>query len=291
MTETELVCVLSHRPNPDGTERTPLAVPGLLVCRGHERRTVDDLAALPDLWAELAEAHTSWQQPSGYRPASAERPLPINPAISDHRGAVVERLASWARMVAGARHVSRPETPDPYVVAGWLALHEQWTLAHEDYAADYSKAVHDLASRALALLFPRKGDIRTQLPCPLAESEECGGTLTNLGDDRTGDADDDALPEKITCDSCGYVLPASQWRTYRRQLHKRLNPGPDSPADQVLVTEDDAILWALAEGHRLTGPTLRQWATRGRVTRHLRGTRTLYDLDEIESRLTTRVVA
>jgi hypothetical protein len=318
------LCPLAHRVDPDRPRRSML---GSILCGGHFHQSRTALEELPGRYDELGIiAAPSGQPVSGSR--SAEKPIPYREKAADLRYGVKQEpeeaprreielngirntLVNWARIVSGERNVQLPVRPelvtfgprcwqlhcihqscrrlsfeiervqafehrtDVDLAAEFLRRHHDWSV-QQDWAATYAEELRDLNEAAWDLLYARRRDSGTRLPCPA----DCGGLLrASFRDDEV--QDDSLAPNALVCDKCALPVPPSQWRTLARGIKTKHS------GDRV--TEEIAVLWAEANGWRLTEVTLRQWATRGHVTRHRVAGRTLYDLDEIEKRLSQRV--
>lgn len=272
------ICPLSHRHEPDRVRYSYLAV-GTQLCGGHVRGVDENLRRLPGLFELLAAAHLSSGIRLGYAAKSAEEPLIIKPPITEHRGRVIGVLASYVAMVADYRNLSDPAEYSVPHLCRFLRIHSEWILEQE-WADDFASEMQDLATKAHSFVYPDKLDRKTRIPCP---DDSCTGMLlTAEPDDKpAAETDDDLHPSALTCDTCGMPIPPGAWRTLAKEVHNMSG----------LVTEEDALLWALAENFRLTGPTLRKWASRGHIGRFERGNRVLYDIDEIKARLTRRTEA
>jgi hypothetical protein len=311
--EQPRLCPLEHRVDPD---RPRKSADSSILCRGHISQSRTALEELPGRYLELATiAAPTYEQRSGAR--SAEKPIPYRQHAADLRNGgkydpdkpeitgvrlvgIRAALTNWVRIVAEERGLTLPEqqqrrtlgpacrcngTHDSCrrifaeirsetltevdLAAEFLRRHHDWSVS-QLWADDYATELRDLNEAAWSLLHPRRTEAATRLPCPA----DCGGTLrASFRDD---DSHDDSLaPKVLICDGCSLPVPPEQWRKLARKIKH-----PDGH-----VTEEIVVLWAQANGWRLTEPTLRQWATRGKVTRHRVAGRTLYDLDEIEKLL------
>lgn len=287
MTYTDGSCVLPHMERPHEARG---AVEGTLVCVGHSKALLGllvDLSRYPsDVVTVTCDETVAVSIAGTYTSGTKERPMPVSDARADHILHIRTMLGEWVRLVAEERHVAVPDYADPVTTGRFLTTHHMWII-EQPWIDDYHRELRELAGTARVLLYPPKGNNRTQLPCPLTDTEGCTGTLRSVS--AKGDGEEEGVfTDVVSCDSCGFVLTADQFRTYRRQLAKKVGT---EDSDQVLVTEEDALLWALAEGLRITGPTIRQWASRGHIGRHERSGRVLYDLDELKARVDMRKAA
>jgi hypothetical protein len=266
-------CPLTHR---DERPRYSWEAAGTVLCGGHVRGCDNQLAELPKLYELLSKAHLSSGVAIGYGSRSAETPLIIKSKVTEHRGRIIGALAFFTATVAGQRGLSDPARYEVADMARFLRRHLDWILRqdNEDLAADdFASQISDLHYDARQLIWPDRQQTRTRISCPV---DGCEGTLRPMSDKDT--KDDDLLPVGLICGTCGVVLPPGEWRKLARDVHQMSG----------LVTEQDVLLWAEVSGYRITGPTIRQWATRGHIGRFDRDGRTLYDLDEIEARIATR---
>jgi hypothetical protein len=265
------VCPLTHR-DPEKVRYSYAAI-GTMLCGGHYRGLDQHLQELPKLYALLAKAHLTSGISVGYGSRSAEKPLIIKEKVTEHRGRIVGALAFLTMTISEERGLSDPVKYEVPAMAQFLRRHLDWIVQLE-WADDFASQVGDLHRDARLLVWPDKQDNRTRIPCPM---DECDGMLIQPRQDSV--PDDDKLPEYLLCKTCGMPVPPEKWRTLARQAKKQHD----------LVFEEDAVFYALALGHRLSGVTLRVWATREQISRYPAGGRTMYDLEEIECKLEKRV--
>lgn len=266
------ICPLPHHKDPD-RPRGSYEAAGTILCGGHVRGLDADLDRLPGLHVTLAAAHLSSGISLGYASRSADTPLPIKSKISAHRYWIRDIVASWAFNVADERKLTPPDVTVPDIVR-FLRRHLDWIITRY-WVIDIADEIAGLRATAVRLAYPDWDAQRTRIPCP---EIFCDGMLFTPTR-RDPAPDDDKLPEALICDTCAIGVPPGAWRTLAKNVHRMSG----------LVTEEAALLWAVAEGRRLSGPQLRQWASRGQVTRHEQGARVLYDLDEIEARLAVKL--
>ena len=294
MSET---CTLQHRTDP---ERPRRALAGLHVCAACADRVAQALADLPSLWQDLEHVLAgTWRDrvsDDRWPLAIAENPLPLQPAVADHRTRIQQLLASWAVMAAQERG-EQPPAPNVHETARWLTWrlreqtrHWQWedheqTIGHtttvepilaQPWVQDFATEVTDLRGRARALLDP--AGIR-RVPCgPCREHVEgpalsaytwplpCPGTLIA----RVGSDPEDRTDP--TCDNCREVVTVDHHAALRRGL-----------AD---------LVDAQAASAHLDVPvgTIGYWASSGQLERRgkdARG-RTVYRLEDIQRLNTAR---
>jgi hypothetical protein len=267
-------CPLPHR---DDRPRYSWEAAGTILCGGHVRGLDHQLAELPKLYELLAKAHLSSGAAIGYGSRSAEKPLVIKSKVTEHRGRIIGALAFLTATVADQRGLSDPARYEVADMARFLRRHLDWILRQntEDLAADdVAGQISDLHYDARQLIWPDHIDRRTRIPCP---QDDCPGMLQTSAD--RDEPDDDKLPSALTCDTCGMPVPPRAWRALARDVHNLSGH----------VTEEAAILWAIAEGHLLGSSTLRVWVMRGEISRYgIRG-HYLYDAEELAARLEKRV--
>lgn len=198
------------RPHRDGRER-PTA-PSSALCRGCGERLGRNIAALPELDADLELALIQPDQGGGERVTHRRDPgLVINAAAVEARTAIRQQLAATVRMVADERDLTALPVDSVPGMSSWLAGHVPWLSAHEA-AEEWAREYRELARAARAAAYP-SGARRWYLsPCV---EPECPGGLTV-----TMRADDDLLPSVIACD----VDPEHGWEPHEwialgRRLH------------------------------------------------------------------------
>lgn len=267
------VCPLLHR---DEQPRYSWVDKGTVLCGGHYRGLDSHLHTLPKLYELLAKAHLSSGTAVSYGSRSAEKPLIINTRVVQHRGRIIGGLAFHVAAYSKQHGLSDPAKYEVADMCQFLLRHLDWIVTTED-ADDFTSNIADLHHDAKQLIWPDRQQVRTRIPCPV---DDCEGTLRPMTDKDTKErsADDELLPAGLICTTCGWIVPAGEWRTLARDYHGMSG----------LMTEQSIELWAEVNQIRLTGPTIRQWATRGHIGRHEKNGRTLYDLDEIQARLDLR---
>lgn len=188
------------------------ALPGLRLCTGCHAHLAGDLRALPRLWHDLGNNLATVSSPGQRVTTTSNHPLPINPAIVDHRDQIRHDLAFWAVFVADARGISTPANTVTDI-ATWLGRHVNWIAAQRAAAEECPPVIRELAARARTLLTP-SGSRRIKVgPCQIIEAgEPCAGTLY-----ATVRQEDDPRPSAIYCDVCGFEKPPSEWMRFGRE--------------------------------------------------------------------------
>lgn len=253
------LCLTPHDP-------TRRALPSIRLCGTCRNGLERDLHALPKLYEDLAQALATTSASGQRVTGTSSEPLPINPAVADHRDQIRHDLTWWTLYIADQRGLTLP-AKTVAKMADWLGLHVDWIAAHADAAEQCPPVFRALTGRARALLDPNRR-LATGERCRNTpdDAERCTGTITMVQrPDETWEA---------RCGVCGSQEAAPY-------LHDRLAGR--------LVTIDRAKAYALrAHGRTVTDATIRSWARRG----HIRTTETdgavWYDLGSIETYLTTR---
>lgn len=213
------VCGLTHSRDPDRLRRAEGG--GSKVCAGHRSMVDEALAELPAFWWELSRAHLPRPTGIGRGSRSAERPIPYRDAVGDERELIRCQLSAMSDEVAERRKCTPPAHPEPFFTAPFLRVHLGWLLA-SDIALEAAEAVVERRTRAFGLLYPtgRRRFLIVGpggLPARCAEvdddGERCSGSLYAVLRDV-----DALLPSALTCDVCGFDLPAHAWLRFGRRL-------------------------------------------------------------------------
>jgi hypothetical protein len=244
---TEGVCVLEHR-----DERLRPAGDGHL-CLGCSTRLTQQVRALPNLWSDLADVLAGpWNERVVDDPnplTAAENPLPLKPAVADHRGLIVAQTASWARLVAEERD-ERPPVPDVGRICAWLLDRQPWVVRQE-WVDEYAQEVFVLYGRARALLDTGRRGYTFLGRCEV-ETERHGYCQAEVY------APDDA--EWATCPGCGIEHRVSERREWLRERARDHN----GTLDEVVQFASTYLM------RELKPDTVQKWVTRGKILR--RGT-------------------
>ena len=202
------LCVLDHG------DEDARALPSLRLCPGHRSQLRRDIEALGSLHGDLESvlAHGSSPRYGNRVSGSSAEPLPINPAVADHRDQIRHDLVWWVRYVAEERGLAG--LPDSRVseIAAWLGTHVDWIAAHPVAAVECPPVMRGLVGRARALVAP-SGARRIAIgPCRgVVDDQACGGTLY-----ATVRAEDDDRPSVIYCAECQTEIPTEGWRRFGR---------------------------------------------------------------------------
>jgi len=255
-----------------------VAEPGLQLCWPCLQRAKECLTLLPSLYnaCEIALcvplSRSILERISGSRGTG----LPLSEAAADARDAIRRVLASWAALVVDGRRITfapRRAVPD---VARFLGTHLDWLAGHPA-AADFADEVNDLTAMARRAIEP--GSAQGIEPRTCIEPG-CGGTLANRVR-----VDGDVRRAEIHCDA-GHAWRADEWLLLGHRIEGAAGAGAaavstdasagTSPRGTRTVPTNAA---ALALG--VPEATVRQWARRGKLTRHGSPGRAEYDVDEL----------
>jgi hypothetical protein len=256
------LCVTDH----GDSERR--ALPGLRLCGGCHDRLVRDLSDLPHLHDRLGDhLGTGGSAAFGGRVSgSSAAPLPINPAVADHRDQIRHDLVWWAILVADMRGHAQPANTVP-AIAAWLGRHVDWIAATLPAAEECPGVMRGLVGRAHSLLDPNR-KLTTGERCRTTDEDgaRCNGLISMV------QAPDETWTAR--CTVCGPQTAAPY-------LH-------DKVAGRW-VTLDRVRAYALrAHGVRAERATIRSWAARGRVQTRTEADTTWYDLGSVQRYLTER---
>jgi len=262
----------------EGHERR--ALPGLRLCGSCRDRLERQLGQLPQLYAQLGHNLGSTGQAGQRVSGTSSRPLPINPAVADHRDQMAHDLVSWCVYVADERGLTLPmdhltdrrgrlraASSPPEITAPWLARHVEWIAADLAAAEECPPSIRHLWGRARALLDPNR-KLATGERCRQVDEEEqrCAGVIAFVQKpDETWEA---------RCPLCGPQEAAPY-------LH-------DGVAGRW-VTADRVKAYALRmHGVRIEADTVRQWRKRGNIKGVTEEDGTWYELGSVETYLRGR---
>lgn len=254
------LCVTPH-------EHDRRALPSLRLCPSCRDRLAWSIAELPGLHEDLGQALPTTGSGGQRVSGTAAEPLPINPAIADHRHQILHDLVWWCRYVADERGLALPASSAPAATAAWLTVHVDWLAADRVGAEECLPVMRGLAGRARGLLDPdRRLPIGERCRAVSEEAERCRGTVTMV--QRADEA------WSVRCDVCGPQEAAAY-------LHDKLSGR--------LVTIERVEAYALRRhGLRVARATIRSWAARERVQASEDGGVTWYDLGSVERYLNER---
>jgi hypothetical protein len=183
------ICVLTHRPEPDGTQRPRRTLPGLLLCGGHlerlrhqlvggeHRNSTSDLIitrGLPWLDQELARSHQAHgPQADRISGSTHEAPIPARLTITELRFEMYQKPHSWARLVCGERDLAPWRHTTLANACAFLDTHSGW-LAGQDFADEIANEISDLHTRAWQAIDPTHQDVtERQIPGSCHEPTAC----------------------------------------------------------------------------------------------------------------------
>lgn len=264
MNEAADICVAPHKHDPDRQRRAADGAYLCLACINELRHHLHDLATRHvELGAALATGSIADLHVSG----SPSEPLPINPAVADHRHQIIHDLVWWCIYVADERGINRPDNPDPAVTAAWLRRHVDWIAANRPAAEELLPVLRQLSGRAWGLLHPAR-KLPTGERCRIVgeDGQRCDGAVVmRQGEDETWSA---------WCPECG----AQEAAAY---LH-------DGVSGRWVTIERVEAYVLRVHGLRVARATIRDWVRRGHVTNRVERERTWYDLGSVHRYLMER---
>jgi hypothetical protein len=324
---SDLCCPIHHSQDSDRPRRPAT---GSLLCTGHIEQGRKILAALPDLDTQLAEiAAPTGARPSGSR--NAEQPIPYHEKAADARTLMRATLVGRARIIAAERGVQLPTVPATFtrttygpaccqgrrhascarivaerladqvsqveLACRFLAIHHDWCVS-QPWADEYATELRDIEAEARHWLSKRPIGDATRVPCP--NPAGCDGTLVAPFRDAELLNRDSIDSVRLVCPACGLQSRADRWLELSRYT---AHAGPTCAAChhatcheikqgmQVLVTDQEAEIFTMSLGQRVSANTIRSWAHRGHIDKHDRDGRTYYDLEQIAARVSGKDVA
>lgn len=213
-------CELQHRSDP---MRARKQEEGLRVCVGHHAQIKDALFVLPIMARELTKLHSPMPQGIGRASPSAESVIPYRDQVGDERFLIFNQLISWCANVAMDRNVNGPQNINPEETSSFLVNHLLWIL-NCDYTFDFATEILERRKRAFNLLYP-SGRRKFVVLDPDGKPVRCGESIDGIpcvGRLFAVLRDiDSLLPSELTCDKCGFTLPARSWLTFARQLQRQ----------------------------------------------------------------------
>lgn len=309
----EAVCAVPHVHDP---ERARHALPGLLVCAGHQASMVRRLAQLAPLHAALDFAVAGGSLSDG-PVVSGSREVGIVPVdrVMTIRAAIRHKLASWAQAVAEeapatlpnlteeARplpvlvqrrrkwHVINPRTGSVATVTRITGIAREvsevqvltgWLATWHDwllaqpYVDDWAQDMADLHSEAWSCAYPSGRRWHVIAECPTAG---CGGRLRAALGTR-----DDLLPDRVICtEEPEHTWEAGEWRVLRRSLPDRQHWLTIAALSQLYgIPARSLYRWAVQDGWTSVCPVpTDRWLS---AARHP----ALYHVDQVEAAVNAR---
>lgn len=255
------ICVQPHK-------QDHTALPALRLCTGCYYGLRGAIKALPRLHAQLGTALATGSSPStgGRVTGSSSEPLPINPAVANHRDQIKHDLTWWTIHVADERGFRLP-ADDLREITAWLLRQVDWIAASLPAAEECPPVMMGLAGKARALIDPNR-KLKTGERCRLDDDhgDRCGGTVAMVQKpDETWIAH---------CSECGPQEAAPYLR--------------DTVAGRWVTLERVRAYALRAHGLHVERATIRSWAARGRVQTRNAGTATWYDLGSVHRYLAER---
>jgi len=169
--------------------------------------------------------------------ASTEAPLPVDLRASDAAATLRADLARWVRVIAMMPY--RRDDPWPADTIGamaWWLIARIEPIRHHDHAAAIAESVHDAVAQAVRVLEP-PAELH-----PAGWCTECGGRLL-------GEPDADTIECKCGHLNTGILAAKAARATAAEQL-----------GDAEFLSRFLATI-----GVYVSGGTIRQWKSRGRI--------------------------
>jgi len=182
------------------------------LCRICTRRLGEDIAALPELHAELE--HNLVGGSGGDKTPSKPGSRVPSPAAMDVRAEIRAHLVSWTRLVIEERAWKATPADNPTAIAGFLAIHVDW-LANHDAAGECADEFANLCGRARRIAYPN-GTRTIEVGYCQRETDgiRCDGVIKAIL--RRVDS---LLPSAIVCDTDpDHTWDPTQWLRLGRQL-------------------------------------------------------------------------
>lgn len=229
------ICVATHRHDP---ERLRRALDGLRLCGGCVDRLTQGVAELPALHDQLLTRLTTpyrGEHPDDRQQlAIADKPIPLQPDVADHRDNMRRVAVSRAMLVAEERGLDGPADARLPTVAAWLTVHVTWASA-QAWADEYVAEIGALTGRARSLIAGNRlrrivvGACPKEVPCRWdvnqseAQAAAIYGTSPCLGTlSATLAPQDSLLPSSVDCDEIlEHRWTADQWMTLGRAVMRQ----------------------------------------------------------------------
>ncbi len=244
----------------------PLSYFPLRVCVNCFTDTATNLQKIPSMYRDLAHRlgtsgqHVSFIRKTGRRPGGG---TVLDESAVEARAAVRDVLISWSTLVADERHLSVRSLGDLEVssLARFLIIHLSWLAAHRA-AVEFVDEIRELMAAT--------------------GTEECGlsnidsyscivpGCMAQLSAHTRGTVR--ATVSEIRC-ARGHAWSVEEWLLLRRGI--RDHSASAALANLKVSTRVAALALGVPEA------TIRQWARRGKLTRHGTPCRAEYDLEEL----------
>jgi MerR HTH family regulatory protein len=244
--------------------------PSLRICQDCLASTAKCLSRMPLLYSELEhKLTTSSRQRSWVAPTrtAANRWSCLNEELLETRAAIHDTLWSWSQLVADERNVTLNGSARQGLkhLVRFLMTHLHWLAAHQA-ATDFVDEIHDLAATGRT---PHEQALAKAVSAHTCIMPGCGaGLVAAVGSDA------DRFAAHIRC-GAGHLWNADQWLVLKREIERKEALNDAQPGRRLVSTKAAAVALGVPEA------TIRQWARRGKLTRHGSSRRAQYDLDEL----------
>ena len=194
------------------------AADGLNLCDRCAERAGHDLAALPELYADLVLVLATSGRPGERVSGGTSATLTLNEGAAVARSAIESKLALWSITVAEKRGVHPPpirrEEDLVPVLAPWLRLHLEWLAAYSG-AGDFADEMSDLVHDGRRFAYPNGARTFVVGPCPReVDGQPCPGEIRAIL--RRTDA---LLPSELACsERADHRWDSTQWVRLGREL-------------------------------------------------------------------------
>jgi hypothetical protein len=229
------ICPLVHRSEP---ERPRRAAHGLL-CAGHARRLLDDLASMPGLHDTLSSylVRTGGGDGGG-RGGNDSIGINLDPGVVKARDHIRHTLVSWACITLEEGPWTFAPDDEPRAIAAWLLQRRDWLMA-QAWADELAANVSETVREARAQIQPN-ATYRVELgPCPLLTMDgeqitSCEGTVVAVMHRASSR---EQLPSEVVCTAHGddeenpHAWGPMEWHALGRRMGRSLHT---SAADAFL---------------------------------------------------------
>lgn len=195
------------------------------LCRNHLAEIQQNLAEMPALILEVAKHVRATSQGGPKVSGTKDKPLPFNEVASDAWRFARDTLASWSSLVSEELEIT-PPLPMIDETSRFLLRWLEW-ISQQGWVGEFVGEQNTARKGLRAVLSPSRtkrvplGPCDSVVACDVTTASDvvCPGILRAL----IG-ADDDQLPQVITCSDCGQTYEPTQWRALSRRLRGGLDP-------------------------------------------------------------------
>jgi hypothetical protein len=267
---SRLICQSKTHPTSGITMTAAPVEPGLRICRDCLMGTRRRLTSIPPIYSELEHKLTTpSRQPPHLAPTrtAANRGNSVDVELVDTRAAISDILWSWSRLVADERNITLKSSLHRGLkhLVRFLMTHLSWLAAHEA-APVFVDEIHELVATAHV---QQEKTLTNAMGAHTCVVPGCGTELMAIVD-----SDDGRSTANIRCAN-GHLWSVDQWLLLKREAEGKDALKAERPANRLVSTKAAALALGVPEA------TIRQWARRGKLTRHGSTGRAEYDIDEL----------